>query len=37
MSHPARAPRSGIDGQANATGGQYEAAGAGETNTGPSA
>jgi hypothetical protein len=30
MSHPARDPRSGIDGQANAAGGRYEAAGAGE-------
>jgi len=31
MSHPARDPRSGIDGQANAAGGHYEAAGSGET------
>jgi hypothetical protein len=30
MSHPARDPRSGIDGQANAAGGRYEAACAGD-------
>ena len=31
MSHPARAPRSGIDGQANAAGGRYDEICLGET------
>lgn len=37
MSHPAKDPRNGIDGQANAAGGGYEAAESGETLVRPSA